>query len=38
MNNKKIDYCLGMIREDIYRDENKIDFTSHFLFFTYVQR
>jgi len=28
MNNKRINYFLGMIREDIHRDENKIDFTS----------
>jgi len=27
--NKRIDYCLGMIKENICRDENKIDFTLH---------
>jgi len=29
MNNKIICYCLGMIRENTCRDENKINFTLH---------
>jgi len=31
MNNKRINYFLGMIREDTRRNENKMDFTLYIL-------
>jgi len=36
MKNKRIDYCLWMIREDTHKEENKIHFTLHILNFLHI--